>query len=504
MGGAMPGGEIIYRGGSLFGSLEIRKDGGRLLIFRKNLASESHSCIDLDAVERLEAGRDFTSHVLKVHRRALEPVTLSGLTREALESIRGSLGSLIDIQEICKKKTITMEEARGEAERILGSLSGDFDARIIISLLINLAARLDSSDVHLNPGRDRVNVLLRVDGLLCQVARMGTEAYQLFLSAVKNEARLASYRKSTPQDGSFRFCEGDTSVDVRCATMPTLYGEKMALRILDQSRTPLLLEDLGIAPLMMEKYLSLIARPQGCIILTGPAGSGKTTTIFASLASLYNAYGGALSVATIEDPIEYVMEEFQQTEIKAGLGITFDVCLKSLLRLDPDVILVGEIRDPETAGAAVRAALTGHLLFTTIHARDSLGVFPRLAEMGVSPAMASSAVTGVLYQRLARKVCLSCRKEVEPPGEFQKELETHNIRLDAYFAGQGCPACGGRGYRGRTGVFELFAMDEEPGEKLAAGAGAAGRGLRSLRANALEKAAAGITDYPEVMRICPA
>jgi len=350
----------------------------------------------------------------------------------------------------------------------------------------------------------------RIDGLLQDGGSTGKEIFDKILATLKNRAKIPSYKKSIPLDGSFHFDEAGLQLDVRCATVPTIFGEKIVMRILNSRKTPLLLEDLGFSEKLLDPYKKLITSPQGCIILTGPAGSGKTTTIFASLIHIYNSYGGAVNIATLEDPAEYIIEEFQQTCINPPAGLTFATGMKSLLRLDPDIIMIGEIRDPETAQMAMRSALTGHLIFTTIHSRDSIGIFPRLMEMDIKPAMISSALTAVLYQRLIRKLCLNCRKEREVPEDLKRRAERYKVEMKSYYTSGGCDRCSGTGYSGRTGIFELLILDEEIRDMITGGFRhreiydyCKGRGMKFLWEDALEKVGAGITDFPEVMRNCP-
>lgn len=500
----------IYENDSLIQKIKIETDGEHLIFHRRNISGGSKVQIKLSDIEKISANKNLFSYSLKIEGRFDSPVILGGMDHSAVKELKAGLGSLVEIKAAGENKTITLQEAREGAKKILGGISGDFDVRHIISYLITQSIQLDSSDIHFTPGKNRVKVHYRIDGLLQESASMEINVYERLLAALKNRAKLPSYKKSTPQDGSFRFEEGDLNLDVRLASIPAMFGEKVVLRILNTAKTPLFLSDLGFSPQILSQYKEMLTEPQGCIILTGPAGSGKTTTIFASLIDLYNAYEGTISIASIEDPVEYLIEEFQQTQVNSGVNLTFPVGLKSLLRLDPDIILVGEIRDPETAQTAVRTALTGHLIFTTVHSRDSLGVFPRLVEMGIKPGMASAAVSGVLYQRLIRKLCSRCKKEAEPPSLLIKEMKNRNKQDFAYFTSKGCSACAGTGYSGRTGVFELLQMNKTLRDMMAEeksqgelSAYCHDRGMKFLRDDALDKIAAGVTDYNEAMRVCP-
>jgi type II secretory ATPase GspE/PulE/Tfp pilus assembly ATPase PilB-like protein len=416
----------------------------------------------------------------------------------------------VEIKAAGEKSRATIEQVRKGAIAILESISGDFDPRHIITYIIAQAVRLDSSDVHITPKKESALIQFRIDGLLQEIARLDNENYSRLLAAVKNRAKLPSYKKSVPQDGSFHFDDEGFNLDVRCATIPTLHGEKLVLRMLNTAKTPLFLDDLGFSPELLAAYKKAITEPQGCIVLTGPAGSGKTTTIFASLIHLYNSFSGTINIATIEDPVEYILDEFQQTQVQPVTGLTFAAGLKSLLRLDPDIILVGEIRDPETAQTAVRTALTGHLIFTTLHARDTFGVFPRLIEMEMKPGLVSSSVTAALYQRLVRRLCDHCKVETEAPAELQREAASRGYKIDRYYSASGCPQCSGAGYSGRSGVFELLVPDDAVRDMIMSGASQQKmyeycneKGMKFLRDDAIRRVSEGITDYEEIQRVCP-
>lgn len=501
---------LIYENRSFLKSARIESDGENLVFTRRNISGENRVKIKIAQIRKISARKNMLSYALKIDRENGKPVLFGGLDKSAVEELKKHLGSLVEIHSAIKHQVVTLEQARKEASRVLDSLSKDFDARPIISYLINQGVQLDSSDIHITPRKEYAVIQYRIDGLLREVTRMNSDFYTRLIAAIKNRAKLPSYKKSTPQDGSFHFDEDNHDMDVRCATIPTLFGEKVVLRILNTDKTPLFLEDLGISENVLKSYRELISEPQGCIILTGPAGSGKTTTIFASLIHIYNNYEGTVNIATIEDPVEYSIEEFQQTQIKPAMGLTFAVGLKSLLRLDPDIMMVGEIRDPETAMTAVRTALTGHLIFTTLHARDSLGVFPRIIEMGIKPGMASSSVTAVLYQRLVRKLCPECQVESSPPPELLKSLSRYGKSIEKYYTSVGCPSCSGTRYSGRTGVFELLNVDENIRGMIMEGKPYGDlfdycreKGMNFLWESALEKVKSGITDFDEIVRVCP-
>lgn len=365
--------------------------------------------------------------------------------------------------------------------------SESFDARPALATMLRWAEQQRASDLHLSPRADSVELSLRQDGVLRRQADLPPAVYARLLVGLKNMAKLASYKKSVPQDGSMQI-EG---VEVRVATAPTVFGERVVMRLLARSQEPPELSQLGFTDTELTALQALVARPQGLILATGPAGSGKTTTLLALMRWLYATHRkrmrsdaqASLSVVTLEDPVEFVVPEFHQTEIAEAMGMTFAEGLRSILRQDPEVVLVGEIRDEETARAAVQAGLSGHLVFSTLHAPDSVGVIPRLLELGVAPYQLGAALSGVLSQRLLRKICPSC-------------------------SGHRCPSCDGSGYRGRTAVPEILAFDEELAQLVLDQAPlrdlravAHNNGMRTLRESATERVRAGLTDEAEVRRV---
>lgn len=369
-----------------------------------------------------------------------------------------------------------------------------FDARPVVLHLLRLAQRRGASDLHLNPDGGKVEVVLRQDGVLRHELDLPSAAYQRLLTGLKNMAKLVSYKHSTPQDGAVRI----EDLDVRVTTAPTIHGERVVLRLLRQMSSPESLGSLGFEPAEESAMLALADHPQGLVLATGPAGSGKTTTLLSLMARLVairkarirNDPSYRCSVVTLEDPVECVVPGFHQTSIKPAQGMTFAEGLRSLLRQDPELILVGEIRDPETARSVVQAGLTGHLVFSTVHARDAVGVVPRMLELGVEPYQLSAALIGVISQRLARVLC-SCRT---PAGDRWEP--------------SGCERCLRSGYQGRAAVPELLTVDETLREMILRRAPlgemreqAARGGTVSLRESAMRRVRAGLTSLAEVERV---
>lgn len=319
-----------------------------------------------------------------------------------------------------------------------------FDAREAIEWLVRFAADQEASDLHIRPAPQALEILLRREGVLSCAFELPAELHARLLVGLKNGARLASYKNATPQDGKWAL----GGQEVRVAVAPAQFGEVAVLRLLRPDARLRPLEELGFWPDELETLQKMADQPQGLVLATGPAGSGKSTTLLALMRWLQQRHrerlgptpGARLNIITLEDPVEVVVSDFNQTSIQSGVGMTFATGLRSILRQDPDLILVGEIRDSETAGAVVQASLSGHLVFSTLHARDSLGVVPRLLEMGVQPYQLAASLSGVVYQRLLRQLCARCQQEGEPVG---------------------CPACHNSGYRGRAAVPELLTASDE-------------------------------------------
>ncbi|HYR52085.1 MAG TPA: GspE/PulE family protein, partial [Candidatus Dormibacteraeota bacterium] len=305
-------------------------------------------------------------------------------------------------------------------------------------------------------------------------------------------------------DGRARMEVSGKEYDLRVSTFPTIHGENVVLRVLDKSSALLGTKDLGLAPGPMAELARMVERPNGIVLVTGPTGSGKTTTLYSCIVGINTV---ERNIVTLEDPVEYHLPSIRQTQVDPDVGLTFARGLRALLRQDPDVIMVGEIRDGETAEIAVRSALTGHLVLSTLHTNDAAGALPRLLDMKIEPFLLSSAMLGVVAQRLVRRVCEKCKKPSEPPAEALRELGGQAVKGD-FVVGQGCMACGQTGYRGRLGIFELLTVTDEIRDLIVSRAStediarAARRaGMATLRDDALRKAAQGVTTLSEVIRV---
>ncbi|PKU21565.1 GspE/PulE family protein, partial [Telmatospirillum siberiense] len=384
------------------------------------------------------------------------------------------------------------------------------DAPVVrmVNALIARAVEARASDIHLEPAEDRLAVRLRIDGALGEEESLPNQVKAAVVSRIKVMAGLDIAERRLPQDGRLRLAVRGQEIDFRVATAPTIHGEGVVLRILDRSSLSLDFETLGFEPALLERYLEVLRRPHGIVLVIGPTGSGKTTTLYASLAALNTV---DRKILTIEDPIEYRLAGISQTQVKHQIGLTFATALRSFLRQDPDVMMVGEIRDLETAQVAVQAALTGHTILSTLHTNDAASAVTRLLDIGVEPYLITSTLNAVMAQRLVRRLCPVCRRPYTPSEQDLSALglaESEAAAVRTLYRPGGCSACSGSGFRGRLSVMELLAMDEavvrlvlnrsEAREirKVAVEAGMVGMLVDGLR-----KAGAGLTTVDEVLRV---
>ena len=335
--------------------------------------------------------------------------------------------------------------------------------RLVNSLLFR-AAKESASDIHVEPMERELLVRFRIDGVLHEVIKPPKRYQSSILSRVKIMAQLNIAEKRLPQDGRIRIKLAGRDIDIRVSTIPTSFGERIVMRLLDKSATLLDLAEIGMSGDTLKHVDSLIRRSHGIILVTGPTGSGKTTTLYGALARINTP---DLNILTVEDPVEYQLKGIGQMAINPKIGLTFAAGLRSFLRQDPDVIMVGEIRDKETAEIAIQASLTGHLVFSTVHTNDAAGAVTRLVDMGVEPFLVASSLTALLAQRLVRRVCQDCREEYEPTDEELREVALTKKELKERFSvtrlyrAVGCAACNKNGYRGRTGIYELLVVDDD-------------------------------------------
>src|SRR6266516_6176846 len=383
----------------------------------------------------------------------------------------------------------------------------------LVNSIIFQAAEDGASDIHFEPQEDALAVRLRIDGVLHEVQRIPKRMMAGVTTRLKVLAKLDIAERRKPQDGriSLNAAAAGRMLDIRVATLPTVEGESVVMRLLDKSKRPPTLEELGLSDEMRKTLEEVVSRPTGALLVTGPTGSGKSTTLYAALAEINNP---EINIITVEDPVEYRLGGINQVQINQRAGLTFAAALRSILRSDPDVVMVGEIRDPETAKISIEAALTGHFVLSTLHTNDAPGALTRLNEMGVEPFITGAAVSAVLAQRLARKLCGHCAEPYRPSREEIAGLRVRpepsaTLESIEFHRKRGCALCADTGYRGRVGIFQLLTMSEKL-EQLASekasreeiDRAARAEGMRSLWDDGIAKVAAGLTSLEELARVC--
>jgi type IV pilus assembly protein PilB len=373
--------------------------------------------------------------------------------------------------------------------------------RFVNDLLIS-AIRDHASDIHLEPDEQRLRVRFRIDGIMHTASQVPVRLAPAVLSRVKILARMNIAEKRKPQDGQFEIPSAGHTVDVRVSSLPTVTGENLVLRLLDRASVMVGMDELGFDPAVLSEFQELLRRPYGILLVTGPTGSGKTTTLYAALQTINSE---SKHIVTLEDPVEYRLPLIRQCQVNPKAGITFASGLRAILRQDPDIIMVGEIRDPETAEIAIQASMTGHLVLSTLHTNDSAGAITRLVDMGIEPFLVGSSVIAVLAQRLVRKTCERCRSSFLPEPELVKSA---GLPPDILLTrGQGCPYCRRTGYRGRVGLFELLPIDDHirrltmarnPSSEISNYAVA--QGMKTLRDDGIQKVRQGLTTVEELVK----
>jgi len=382
--------------------------------------------------------------------------------------------------------------------------------RLVNDILFR-ALQLRASDIHVHPYETKIQIRYRIDGILYDVLTLNRNVLPLITSRIKVMAGMDIAERRMPQDGRSSVRLGQREVDLRVSTVPTNFGERSVLRLLDKSTGVFALEELGLAKEDLEQLDSLLHLAHGVIFVTGPTGSGKSTSLYACLNRINSA---EKNVLTIEDPIEYQLEGISQIQVASKKGMTFATSLRHVLRQDPDVIMVGEVRDVETARMAIQSSLTGHLVFSTLHTNDAAGAVSRLLDFGVEPYLVSSSLIAIIAQRLVRRVCPDCKQPAQPTARELQDLGLGSLEENkdaTFFAGQGCERCFQTGYRGRTGIYEVMLINEAIQELIykQETAGqikrlALGAGMRTLRMDGARKALAGVTTVSEVLRVTQA
>jgi general secretion pathway protein E len=382
-----------------------------------------------------------------------------------------------------------------------------FEAPVVrlVNLLVENAISAEASDIHIEPFEDTLRIRYRIDGILYEQEAPPRRLQAAVTSRIKIMAEMNIAERRLPQDGRIRVTLRGSRVDIRVSTMPTVHGESIVMRLLQRSSVFVPLEQLGFPPRTLKRFESLIKRPHGIFLVTGPTGSGKTTTLYAALDKI-NTPG--VKILTVEDPVEYQLKGVNQIAVKPKIGLSFANGLRHIVRQDPDVILVGEIRDLETAEVAIQASLTGHLVFATLHTNDAPGAITRLQDMGVEPYLVASVLEGVLAQRLVRRICQACRVPDSPSRADLDALGVKGPVGSGLCRGKGCDECRGTGYRGRSGIYELFVIDEDARSLILRRAStrdirqhAVQQGMVTLRMDGWQRACEGVTTVEEILRV---
>lgn len=462
--------------------LPLNRDGRTLTV----AMADTFDVVAIDAIEKLT---NLTLDVLAAPQQAI----MDAIGQKYVDA--ESLDELVD--DALSAGVAGMAEEAGKVAPLVR----------LVDQILALAVRKRATDVHIAPEEGVLRIRFRIDGILYQEALLPKPLQQAVIARLKIMGKLDITEMRSPQDGRITFQFGRRQIDLRASTLPTQFGESVVLRILDKGSVVLDLGTLGISTHDRDRFETALKRPHGIILVTGPTGSGKTTTLYAALSQIDSF---SRSVFTLEDPVEYSLPMIRQTQIASEIGMSFSAGLRALLRQDPDVILVGEIRDEETAQLATRAALTGHLVFSTLHTNSAAAAIPRLLNMGVEPYLLASALVAVVAQRLVRKICRDCAEPVPDPlavlarhGVVWKEdTEPRLVR------GKGCPACWGTGHQGRVAVYETLLVDNAISAALRPGVSedeirqlASAGGMTTLSDDALRKAAIGLIDIEDALRV---
>ena len=451
------------------------------------------------------------------------------------QSIQDKYGQSLttEVSQALQEETAGTVEAKEEIKDLekVEEVIKEAPVAKIGSTLIEYAMKGRASDIHIEPLEDKTRIRYRIDGVLQERLFLPTKVHSALVSRIKILANLKIDEKRIPQDGRFTFKLGDKVVDLRISTLPTVYGEKIVMRLLPKSGHAPTLQELGMRGSALKSFESNITKPNGIILITGPTGSGKTTTLFGALSKINSP---RVNIVTLEDPVEYQIPGVNQVQINTQAGLTFASGLRSFLRQDPNIIMVGEIRDSETAGLAVQASLTGHLVFSTLHTNSAAGALPRLLDMGMETFLLASSMSAVVAQRVVRKICVECKKEYDPPEEAiqdiknvlgnlinhkdvvkkMSEQEQKDIKemegegKIKLFKGQGCDKCGDSGYKGRIGIFEVLLVSEKIGKLILERAPSnqiekmsIEEGMITILQDGYMKALEGTTTLEEVLRV---
>ena len=447
-----------------------------------------------------------------VHKKVVPMVATSSAIDHAIQVLYGNEGAARAIEEM--RRDSSAQDLTGDVETAFKQNQIDEDAASsaptirLVNSIIERAANERASDIHVEPGEGELRIRMRIDGVLHDILTVPRELQAAVLARLKIMSGMDISERRIPQDGRFTVRIQERDIDLRVSSLPTVYGEKIVLRLLEKSGSLLTPEAIGLSGSDLEKYNALMKIRSGVLLIAGPTGSGKSSTMYTMINQLNTR---EVNLVTLEDPVEFNIEGINQVQINEKTGMTFANGRRAILRQDPDVIAVGEIRDGETAQIAMRAAITGHIVLSTVHTNDALGTIERLQDIGVEPYLIASALKGVVSQRLVRRVCPNCKTAFEPTAEELGDLGLPAGPKRMFYKGAGCPDCFGTGYKGRTAVFEILTMGKELRYLVSKGADRSEmekvlekEGLVTLYSNALRLVEEGITTGEEVLRIANA
>ncbi|MDD5005472.1 MAG: ATPase, T2SS/T4P/T4SS family [Candidatus Omnitrophica bacterium] len=422
------------------------------------------------------------------------------MIQKVIDQYYGAIGNA---EELVKGLTKEKLEEKVSDTKGMSGIVEDTSIIKLVNLIIMQAVKDRASDIHIEPEEDKVRIRYRIDGILHEIQNIPKHLQSVLASRIKVMANMDIAETRNPQDGRIQLKMENKNLDLRISSFPTVHGENLVLRILDKTSVLLGLPELGFSSKDLKNFEKAIKQPNGIVLVTGPTGSGKTTTLYAALSTINSV---EKNIITIEDPVEYEIPMIRQTQVNPKAGLTFANGLRSILRQDPDIVMVGEIRDRETADIAVRASLTGHLVFSTLHTNDAAGALTRLLDMGIEPFLISSSVLAILAQRLVRVICPNCKEKYVPSEEVISDLKLTQ-KID-FYRGKGCMRCKNTGFSGRIGIFELLVMNEELKNMVTAKMSAkdirnkaVSLGMCTLFEDGMQKVKDGVTTVEEVLRV---
>ena len=463
----------------------------------------------LTVIKRADAG--FFA-CLEARRIAGGPATLSEVSATEFERLLSQIYASGDLSETVATAMDGPDDLISLAEnlpRTSDLLDSDDDAPVIklINGILQEAIRTRASDIHIEPYENRLAVRFRIDGALRDMLSLSSKLSATLASRVKVMAQLDIAKKRVPQDGRFSLNLGERAIDVRVSTLPSQYGERVVMRLLEKTAALMNLSDLGMEAGSLAAFKAALAKPNGIVLVTGPTGSGKTTTLYGAVSGLND---GSRNILTVEDPVEYALDGVGQTQVNDKVGMSFAAGLRAILRQDPDIVMIGEIRDPETADIAVQSALTGHMVLSTVHTNSAIGAITRLRDMGIEPFLLASTVTAVVAQRLVRRLCGTCKEQYVPTTAELAELALSVSNQGQYFRAKGCGACQQTGYVGRLGLYEIVTMDDDLRAMIHDNASETAMETHAFRSREtlLQSGARhfhnGVTSSEDVLRVCRA